>query len=180
MLLISLTLFGRGGMPPVTYLRKGVEKTWLFSVMNLKRGHVGPEDMSNRKRDPDILFWPSCWIWCEDSEYVDFKIGPCRPKKLGPIFSLFLMRKPLSNGQKWFLRPYVPLIRGMFLLRSGLSFSFFAWTESEEKATFTHWYGLFLTLGSGTSSAGNFWTLHCYPDFSPSASISPYDQMSNW
>ena len=37
---------------------------------------------------------------------------------------LFLMRKPLSSGQKWFLRPYFPLIRGMFLLRSGLRFSF--------------------------------------------------------
>ena len=33
------------------------------------------------------------------------------------------MRKPLSSGQEWFLRPYFPLIRG-FLLRSGLRFSF--------------------------------------------------------
>ena len=42
----------------------------------------------------------------------------------GPFFSLFLMRKTLSSGQKWFLRPYFPLIGGMFLLRSGLRFSF--------------------------------------------------------
>ena len=34
------------------------------------------------------------------------------------------MRKQLFSGQKWFLRPYFPLIRGMFLLRSGLRFSF--------------------------------------------------------
>ena len=34
------------------------------------------------------------------------------------------MRKTLSSGQKWFLRPYFPLIRGMFLLRNGLRFSF--------------------------------------------------------
>ena len=34
------------------------------------------------------------------------------------------MRKRLSSGQKWFLRPYFPLIRGMFVLRSGLRFSF--------------------------------------------------------
>ena len=40
------------------------------------------------------------------------------------FFSFFLMRKRLSSGQKWFLRPYFPLIRGMFLLRSGLRFSF--------------------------------------------------------
>ena len=31
---------------------------------------------------------------------------------------------PFSSGQKWFLRPYFPLIRGMFLLRSGLRFLF--------------------------------------------------------
>ena len=36
------------------------------------------------------------------------------------FFPPFLMRKRLSSGQKWFLRPYFPLIRGMFLLRSGL------------------------------------------------------------
>ena len=34
------------------------------------------------------------------------------------------MRKRLSSDQKWFLRPYFPLIRSMFLLRSGLRFSF--------------------------------------------------------
>ena len=33
------------------------------------------------------------------------------------------MRKRLSSGQKWFLRPYFPLIRGMFV-KSGLRFSF--------------------------------------------------------
>ena len=48
--------------------------------------------------------------------------GPTQ--KLGPFFSLFLMRKTLSSGQKWFLRPYFPQIRGMFLLKSGLRFSF--------------------------------------------------------
>ena len=36
---------------------------------------------------------------------------------------LFLMRKRLSSGQKWFFRPYFPLIRGMFVF-SGLRFSF--------------------------------------------------------
>ena len=42
------------------------------------------------------------------------------------FFSLFLMRKRLSGGQKWFLRPYFPLIRGIFVFRSGLRFSFWA------------------------------------------------------
>ena len=40
-----------------------------------------------------------------------------RPKTLRPFFSLFLVRKPLSSDQKWFLRSYVPLIMGMFLLK---------------------------------------------------------------
>ena len=40
------------------------------------------------------------------------------------FFSLFLMRKRVSSGQKWFLRPYFPLIRGMFVLKSGLRFLF--------------------------------------------------------
>ena len=42
----------------------------------------------------------------------------------GSFFSLFLMRKRLSSGQKWFLKPYFPLIRGMFVFRSGLRFLF--------------------------------------------------------
>ena len=32
----------------------------------------------------------------------------------GPFFSLFLVWKPIFSGQRWFLRPYYPLIRGMF------------------------------------------------------------------
>ena len=52
------------------------------------------------------------------------KIGQRGLFELGPFFSLFLMRKRLSSDQKWFLRPYLPLIRGMFAFRSGLRFSF--------------------------------------------------------
>ena len=77
-----------------------------------------------------------------NSTNVSLKIGSKVPQKLGPFFSLFLMRKPLSSGQKWFLRPYFPLIRSMFLLRSGLRFLFRA-------------LDLFLTLGWSTSSAQN-------------------------
>ena len=40
------------------------------------------------------------------------------------FFSFFLMRKRLSSGQKWFLRPYFPLIRSMFVFSSGLIFTF--------------------------------------------------------
>ena len=53
--------------------------------------------------------------------------------KLGPFSSHFLMRKRLSSGQKWFLRPYFPLIRGMFVFRSGLRFSFQALEVPESR-----------------------------------------------
>ena len=39
----------------------------------------------------------------------------------------------VSSDQKWFLRPYFPLIRGMFLLRSGLRFSLWALEVPEPK-----------------------------------------------
>ena len=65
------------------------------------------------------------------------------------------MRKRLSSGQKWFPRPYFLVIRGMFVIRSGLRFSFRARTESEEKVILVSENDLFLTLGLGTSSAGN-------------------------
>ena len=54
----------------------------------------------------------------------DSKNASPSPQKLGPFFSLFLMRKTLSSGQKWFLMPYFPLIRDMLVFRSGLRFSF--------------------------------------------------------
>ena len=56
------------------------------------------------------------------SQVVGFDVNI--PNLLGPFFSLVLMRKPLSCGPKWFLRPYFLLIRDMFLFRSGLRFSF--------------------------------------------------------
>ena len=47
------------------------------------------------KKCPKILFQPSCRIWCEDSEYVNLKIGPRHPKKLGPISPLTLVKSGL-------------------------------------------------------------------------------------
>ena len=41
--------------------------------------------------------------------------------------------RPLSFGQMWFLSTYFPLIGGMFLLRSGLRFSFRAPEVSEPR-----------------------------------------------
>ena len=56
--------------------------------------------------------------------FQKIKIGPLKGFEKKAFFSLLLMRKRLSGGQKWFLKPYFPLIRGMFVFRSGLRFSF--------------------------------------------------------
>ena len=54
------------------------------------------------------------------------KIRPLKGFQKKAFFSLLLMRKRLSSGQKWFLKPNSPLIRGMFVFRSSLRFSFWA------------------------------------------------------
>ena len=72
---------------------------------------MGLEDPSNReKKYPSFFFMPNFRKLQADSKYVSLKIGSKGPKKLGPFLSLFLMRKTLSSGQKWFPRPYFPLI----------------------------------------------------------------------
>ena len=52
------------------------------------------------------------------------KSGHERILRKKSFLSLLLMRKRLSGGQKWFLKPHFPLIRGMFVFRNGLRFSF--------------------------------------------------------
>ena len=85
--------------------------------------HMGPEHASREKKLQMVNFF----IFVHENVYrirfQEIKIGGFEKKA---FFSLFLMRKRLSSGQKWFLRPYFPLIRGMFLLKSGLRFSFWA------------------------------------------------------
>ena len=56
--------------------------------------------------------------------FQKIKIRPLKGSEKKAFFSLLLMRKQLSSGQQWFLKPYLPLIRGMFVFRSGLRFSF--------------------------------------------------------
>ena len=56
------------------------------------------------KKYPSFLK-PNCRKLQDDSKNVSLKIGSRGPKKLGPFFSLFFMRKRHSSGQKWFLRP---------------------------------------------------------------------------
>ena len=76
------------------------------------------------KKHPSFLLMPNCHKLREDSKNVSFKIGSWGPQKLGPFSHFSSWEKRLSSGQKWFLRQYFPLIRGIFLLKSGLRFSF--------------------------------------------------------
>ena len=86
--------------------------------------HGSWSNPSNRKKYSSFLLMPNFRKLQEDSKNVSLKIGSWKPQKLGPFSHFSSWEKRLSSGQKCFLRPYFPLIRGMFLLRSGLRFSF--------------------------------------------------------
>ena len=124
---------------------------------------MGPKDPSNWKKIPYFFFMPNFRKLQADSKYVSLKIGSKGPKKLGPFLSLFLMRKTLSSGQKWFLRTYFPLIRGMFLLKSGLRFSFWALALTKWWVFFfiwrvfrTHVTNIFITTNSANFTPTTF------------------------
>ena len=86
--------------------------------------HLGREYVSREKKLTMVNFLIFVQKNVSTIRFQEIKIRPFRDFEKKAFFSLFLMRKRLSSGQKWFLRPYFPLIRGMFLLKSGLWFSF--------------------------------------------------------
>ena len=88
--------------------------------------HMGREYVSREKKLPMVNFLIFVQKNVSTIRFQEIKIRPFQDFEKKAFFSLFLMRKRLSSGQKWFLRPYFPLIRGMFLLKSGLRFSFWA------------------------------------------------------
>ena len=69
---------------------------------------MGPEDLSNRNKIPIFFFNAKFSEIARRFQNVSLKIESNVPQKLGLFFSLFFMRKTLSSGQKWFLRPYFP------------------------------------------------------------------------
>ena len=86
--------------------------------------HMGSEYVSREKKSTMVNFLIFVQKNVSTIRFQEIKIRPFQDFEKKAFFSLFLMRKRLSSGQKWFLRPYFPLIRGMFLLKSGLRFSF--------------------------------------------------------
>ena len=84
--------------------------------------HMGSEYVSREKKLTMVNFLIFGQKNVSTIRFQEIKIRPFQDFEKKAFFSLFLMRKRLSSGQKWFLRPYFPLIRGMFLLKSGLTF----------------------------------------------------------
>ena len=78
----------------------------------------------------DLIHYGNFLIFVHKNVYrigfQNIKIGPLKGFEKKAFFSLLLMRKRLSGGQKWFLKPYFPLIRDMFVFRSGPKFLFWA------------------------------------------------------
>ena len=100
-----------------------VTKWWV--IVNWFWGSHGSSRPVKSKKDQKIPKISQNPKNQNDSENVSLKIGPRRPGKLGPFFLTFPHEKvTLSSGQKWFLRSYFPLIRGIFLLRMVLDFRF--------------------------------------------------------
>ena len=85
---------------------------------------MGREHASREKKLPIVIFFIFVHKNVYRIRFQKIKIGPLKGFEKKAFFSLLLMRKRLSGGQKWFLKPYFPLIMGMFVFRSGLRFSF--------------------------------------------------------
>ena len=60
-------------------------------------------------RSPKKVLMQKSQKFCADFKYVNLKIELLQIFEKKSFSSLFLMRKPLSSDQKWFLRPYFPL-----------------------------------------------------------------------
>ena len=89
-------------------------------------------------RSPKKVLMQKSQKFCADFKYVNLKIELLQIFEKKSFSSLFLMRKPLSSDQKWFLRPYFPLIGGIFVLKSGLRFLFRALEVSIQKVRKSH------------------------------------------
>ena len=93
-------------------------------------------------RSPKKVLMQKSQKFCADFKYVNLKIELLQIFEKKSFSSLFLMRKPLSSDQKWFLRPYFPLIGGIFVLKSGLRFLFRALEVSIQKVRKSHFLSL--------------------------------------
>ena len=75
---------------------------------------MGLKHASREKKLPMVNFFIFVHKNVYRIRFQKIKIGPLKGFEKKAFFSLLLMRKRLSGGHKWFLKPYFPLIRGMF------------------------------------------------------------------
>ena len=71
--------------------------------------NMGPEHASREKKLPMVNFFIFVHKNVYRIRFQKIKIGPSKGFEKKAFFSLFLLRKRLSGGQKWFLKPYIPL-----------------------------------------------------------------------
>ena len=107
------------------YLCLGPEQA-VGTAKKGKSRYIGLEDPSNKKKNNKFCFCQSSKKLKHDSKNVSLKIWSWGLFEIRPFFSLFLMKKPLSKGQEWFLSPHFPLIGATFILKIGFRFSFWA------------------------------------------------------
>ena len=114
-----------------------------FKRMTRQRTPPATNNFYRAWRSPKKVLMQKSQKFCADFKYVNLKIELLQIFEKKSFSSLFLMRKPLSSDQKWFLRPYFPLIGGIFVLKSGLRFLFRALEVSIQKVRKSHWHGAF-------------------------------------
>ena len=98
---------------------------------------MGSEYVSREKKSTMVNFLIFVQKNVSTIRFQEIKIRPFQDFEKKAFFSLFLMRKRLSSGQKWFLRPYFPLMRRMFVFRS-VKFSFRALEVPEPRVRKPH------------------------------------------
>ena len=104
------------------------------------------------------FFWSWHMIMCT-LRIHKIKIGNWEGFELGPFFSLFLMRKCLSSGQKGLLMPHFPQIRGIFVCRVVLDFCFRKRKRALTQNSLNSWFWSFVFL-MYTSSCASFKKIH--------------------
>ena len=85
---------------------------------------MGLKHASREKKLPMVIFLIFVHKNVYRIRFQKIKIRPLKGFEKKAFISLLLMRKRLSGDQKWFLKQYFPLIRGMFVFRSGVRFLF--------------------------------------------------------
>ena len=92
-------------------------KVVVAQILTKSKSH-GTRTCIKRKKLPMVIFLIFAHKNVYRIRFQKIKIGPLKGFEKKAFFSLLLMRKRLSGGQKWFLKPYFPIIRGKFVSKT--------------------------------------------------------------